>query len=163
MLEQHGVADDQVRAAEAGDLIVRKVPRHDPEDDANRAALNECGAFAPRQFDGFVGHKLFAVVGVVLVDGLAEVDLAECLLTRLAHLANDDVGELFAALCVQVGNFADHFGALFDGCGARPLVMRLLCERRRCDQLGVGNRRIVLDVLPGGRVDHCVVAHLRSP
>ena len=44
------------------------------------------------------------MVGVVLVDVGAEVDLAERLLDRLAHLAHDDLGERLAALAVQLAD-----------------------------------------------------------
>ena len=54
------------------------------------------------------------VVGVVLVDRGAEVDLAERLLDRLAHLAHDDLGEPLALLGVQLADAADERRALLD-------------------------------------------------
>ena len=56
VLEQDRVADDQVRAGEAGDLVVREVPRHDAEQHAERAAADERGALAGEQRDRLVLH-----------------------------------------------------------------------------------------------------------
>ena len=124
VLEQDRVADHQVRAGEARHLVVGVVPRHDPEQQADRAAAHERRALAVEQLDRLVGHDLRRVVGVVLVDRGAEVDLAEGLLDRLAHLARDDLRELLAALGVQLRDAGDDLRALLDARAAPPAPMR---------------------------------------
>ena len=133
MLQQDGVADQQVRAGEAGYLVVREVPRHDAEQHAERAAAHDCGAFTVEVCDRLVGEQLLCVVNVVLVDRGREVDLTECLLTWLAHLANDDVGELFATFDVQFGYAGDELGALCDAARCTP---RFVCGLSVSDCLG---------------------------
>ena len=103
VLEHDGVADDQVGAGEPGDLVVGVVPRHDPEQRPERAAPHHRGALALEELDRLLGHEPLGVVGVVLVDGGAEVDLAERVLVGLAHLPLDDLGELLTTLGVQLG------------------------------------------------------------
>ena len=49
VLQQDRVADDEVRAGEAGDLVVREVPRHDAEQHAERRAADEGRALAGEQ------------------------------------------------------------------------------------------------------------------
>ena len=92
VLQQDRVADDEVRAGEAGHLVVGEVPRHDPEQRPEGAAPHDRGAVAAEVLDRFVGHDFLGVVGVEGVDFAAEVDLHEGLLDRLAHLADDDLG-----------------------------------------------------------------------
>ena len=41
VLQQDRVAHDEVRPGESRNLVVRVVPRHDPEDHADGAATNE--------------------------------------------------------------------------------------------------------------------------
>ena len=160
VLEQDRVADHQVRAREARHLVVGEVPRHDPEQDAERAAADERRAVAVEQLDRLVGQQLRRVVGVVLVDRGAEVDLAERLLDRLAHLAHDDLGEPLALLGVQLADAADERRALLDRRRARSSSRCAASARPiASSQVVVGDRRVLLDGLAGGRVDHGVVAH----
>ena len=58
-------------------------------------------AVARQQLDRLVGEQLLGVVGVEAVDVGAEVDLAEGLLHRLAHLAHGDLGQRLAPLGVE--------------------------------------------------------------
>ena len=110
---------------EPGHLVVRVVPRHDAQQHADRTAPDQRGALAVEQLDRLVGEELLGVVGVVLVDRRAEVDLALGLVDRLAHLAVDDLGELFFALGVQLGDLADQCGAVGDRRPPRPFAVRL--------------------------------------
>ena len=119
VLEQDRVADDQVRAGEAGHLVVGEVPRHDPEQDAEGRAADQRGAVALEQVDRLVGEQLLGVVGVEVVDRLAELDLALGLLDRLAHLAHDDVRELVRAVGVEPAR----------PCGSAPPARRRSCRR----------------------------------
>ena len=73
--------------------------------------------------DRLVREDLFPVVGVEAVDVDAEVDLAERLLHRLAHLAHDDLAELLLALLVQLADAADDGGAVGDGRRAVPVLV----------------------------------------
>ena len=114
VLEQNGVADHQVRAREPRHLVVGVVPRHDPQQDPERAAADERRPLAGEQLNRLVGHELLGVVGVEAVDVDAEVDLSERLLDRLAHLAHDDLGELFPPLAVELSDPAHQGGPLGD-------------------------------------------------
>ena len=76
-LEQDRVADDQVRAGEAGHLVVGEVPGHDPDQRAHRAPPDHRCAVAGEQIDRLVREELLGPLGVVAVDVAAEIDLAE--------------------------------------------------------------------------------------
>ena len=130
-LQQDRVADDQVRRREAHDLVRREVPRHDADERSERRAADDRRAVAEDR-DRLVGHDRLGLVGVVLGDVGGEVDLAEGGLAGLAHLAHEDVGELLAALAVQLGRATQQRCALGDGRRARPLAVRLV---RGCDGL----------------------------
>jgi hypothetical protein len=54
VLEQDRVADDEVRAGEAGDLVVREVPRHDAEQHPERRAADDRRAIAREELDWLV-------------------------------------------------------------------------------------------------------------
>ena len=123
VLEQHRVADDQVGAGEPGDLVGGEVPRHDPQQHAQRAAPDDRRALTGEQRDRLVLQQLGRVVGVVAVDVGAEVHLAEGLVDGLAHLAHDDRGKLLAALAVQLADAADDRG---------PLARRRRPDHPRC-------------------------------
>ena len=75
VLEDDGVAEREVRAREPRDLVVRVVPRHDPDQHADRAAPDQGAALTVDQVDRLVGEELLGIVGVVLIDGGAEVHL----------------------------------------------------------------------------------------
>ena len=159
VLEQDRVADRQVRAREARHLVVGEVPRHDPQQDALGAAADDRRAVAVEQLDLLVGQQLGRVVGVVLVDRGAEVELAQRLLDRLAHLAHDDVGEPLALLGVELADAAHERRALLHRRGGAPLPV---CRVRAADRIAqsvVGDRLVLLDGLSGGRVHDGVVAH----
>ena len=82
---------------------------------------------SPReQLDRLVLQEVRRVVGVVPVDRRGEVDLAERLLDRLAHLAHDDLRQLLAALDVQFADAADEGRALVDRRRLRPGAVRLV-------------------------------------
>jgi hypothetical protein len=89
-----------VGGGEPRHLVIGKVPRHDPEQHTVCAAAHERRALAAQQLDRLVGHQLLRVLGVEVVDRTREVNLSERLLDRLAHLANDDLGEYLPALDV---------------------------------------------------------------
>ena len=163
VLEQDRVAGRQVRAGEARHLVVGVVPRHDPEEQADRAPADERRALALEQVDRLVGQQLHRVVGVVLVDRGAEVDLAEGLLDRLAHLARDDLRELLAALGVQLGDPGDDLRPLLDGRVAPPALPDVMGPADGGLQRVVADRVERLQRLPGRGVGHCVLdgAHAR--
>ena len=159
VLEQDRVADDQVGAGEARDLVVGVVPGHDPEQDADRAAAHERRALAVEEVDRLVGEQLLGVVGVELVDRGAELDLADRLLDRLAHLAHDDLAEPVLLLVVQLGHAPDQLRALLHRRRPRPRPVRRVRAADRVAQRVVRDRRVGLDRLPGRRVDHRILAH----
>ena len=162
MLEQDRVADDQVGPGEPRHLVVGVIPRHDPEDQPVGAAAHQRGALALQQVDRLIGQQLLGVVGVVLVDSGREVDLAQRLLDRLAHLADDDLGQLLALGGVDLGHLADHRCAVSDGGGRRPLLVARVRATDGVLEITVGDRRVLLDRLAGRRVHNCVVSHVLS-
>ena len=160
MLEDDRVADDEVRRGEAGDLVVREVPRHDPEQHPDRRAADDRRALA-EDVDRLVAGDLLGVVGVVLGDVGGEVDLAVSRRERLAHLAHDDRGEFVAALAVQLGDATDERGAL----GDRGVAPRAVGGIRLLDhgvESVVGDRRIGGEGLARRGVDDGVFGHVRS-
>jgi len=100
---------------------------------------------------------------VVLVDRGREVDLAERLLERLAHLPHDDLGELFAPLRVQPGHARDERGAVGDGRLPRPGLVRVRYRIDGFRQFGTGDGRVLGLGPAGGGIDNCVVAHAVFP
>src|SRR4051794_9905034 len=163
VLEQDRVADHQVRPGEAGDLVVGEVPGHDPEEHPVGAAADHRAALAAEQFDRLIGHQVLGVVGVEAVDFRREVDLHQGLLDRLAHLADDDFGQLPAALGVQFADLAHQRGAIGDRGGARPAPGGLIATVDRAAELVVADLRVLLDRFAGGGIDNRVSAHLRPP
>ncbi len=87
VLQQDRVADAQIWPREPRHLVVREVPRHDPQQDAERRPPDHRVALSVEQLDRLVGQQILGVVGVVLVDRGAVLDLADGVLHRLAHLA----------------------------------------------------------------------------
>ena len=163
VLQQHRVADAQIWPREPRHLVVGEVPRHDPQQDAERRPPDHRVALSVEQRDRLVGQQILGVVGVVLVDRGAELDLADGVLDRLAHLADDDLGELALALGVQLRDPSDQRGPFGDGRRARPAHRS---RRGGCDgglNLGVGGGRVFLDDLTGRRVGHCIIGHARRP
>jgi hypothetical protein len=162
VLEHDGVAQGQVGAGEPGHLILREVPRHDAQDHPDRTAHDDGAALTGEQVDRLVGQELLGVVGVELVNGGTEVDLSECLVERLAHFADHDVGQLLAAFGVQFSHAAGQSGSLRDRGGRPPLPEGL---RRRGDRrlhLSVGGGRVLAEHLAGGRISYRVHAQLSS-
>ena len=162
VLEQDGVAVDQVRAGEPGHLVVGVVPRHDPEEDTERTAAHDGRSLAVEQRDRLVRRERFGVVGVEVVDGGAELDLADGLGDRLAHLTDDDLGEVLDPLGVQLADPTHEGGPLGHGRRCRPRAVRLVRPGDGVPQRVVGDRRVGLDRLAGRRVHHCVLSHSHS-
>ena len=123
VLQDDRVADHEVRRGEARDLVVREVPRHDPEQHADRRAADDRRPLA-EDVERLVAGDLLGVVGVVLGDVGGEVDLAVGGRERLAHLAHDDRGELVATLAVQLGRRGGRAPR------ARRRACRATCGRR---------------------------------
>ena len=163
VLQQDRVADDQVRPREAGDLVVGEVPRHDPQQDAERAAADDGRPLTTEELDRLVRHQRFRIVGVELVDRRAEVDLAARLPDRLAHLGDDDLRELLPPFGVQLADAPHERGAIGDGRTLRPFPVRPVGAGDRVPQLVVGDRRVLLDRLAGRGVDNCVHARHFAP
>ncbi len=157
VLEQDRVADHEVRAGEASDLVVREVPRHDAEQHPERRAADDRRAIAREELDRLVLEEVRRVVGVVLVDRRGEVGLAERLRDRLAHLAHDELRQLLAALGVQFADAADEGRALLDRGRLRPGAVRLVGRGDRGLELGVGDGVVGLDRLAGGGVGYGIV------
>ena len=138
VLEDDRVAQHQVRRREAGDLVEGVVPRHDPEQRADRQLLHD-GLAAGERLDRLVRGEGRALVGEVVEDLAAELRLADGLAQRLAHLAGGDRAQLVLALHEELGDPVDHLGALLDR-DVLPRVVRRVGRRQRRLDLGVGRR-----------------------
>ena len=65
-------------------------------------------------------------------------------------------------LGVQFSDAADQLRAVLDRRLGAPVAHRLVGAPDRVAQLVVGDRRVLLDGLPGGRIDNGVKAHGRK-
>ena len=161
-LQQDRVADHEIRAGEACHLVVGEVPRHDPDQRADRRLADQGRPVSGKQLDWLVREQFLRAVGVEAVDVGAEVDLAERLLHRLAHLANDDLGQRLAPLRLEVRHLLDQRRTLGHRGLEAPVLVGVVSRRDRGLELLVGHVRVLLDRLAGRRVDDCVLAHLAS-
>ncbi len=129
------------------------IPNSTPE----RAAPDHRGALAEDR-ERLIGGDHVRLIRVVLGDVRREVDLAERGSERLAHLPDDDGGQLLSAFPMELGRAADDPRPLGDrklppgderrmGFGERPL------------DLGIGEAVVAGHGLPRGRVHDGVVAH----
>ncbi len=140
------------------DLVVGVVPRHDPEQRADRRLSDDRPATGGGG-DRLVGQQGRALVGVVAVDLDDELDLADRLGGGLAHLPGDQRGERGDALRVEVGDPVQRGGPIGDG-GPAPAAERALRPLDRGDDLGVGrSREGALDGTGGGVDDLVLDAH----
>ena len=160
VLQDDRVPEDEVRRGEAGDLVVREVPRHDPEEHSDRRAADDRRPLA-EDVERLVAGDLLGVVGVVLRDVGCEVDLTLRRGERLAHLADDDRGEFVAPLAVQLRDAADERCAL----GDRGVAPRAVGGIRFLDdgvESIVRDRRISGEGLACRGVDDGVFGHVHS-
>ncbi len=162
MLEEDRVADHQIRTREPRHLVVRIVPRHDPQQHALRATAYERRSLPRQQLDRFIGHQLLGIVGIEAVDVDTEVDLTERLLDRLSHLSHDDLRQSLALLAVQLTHPPNQSRSLPHRGHAGPVAMSLVRPGDRVPELLIADRRILLDGLPRRRIDHRIHAHTRS-
>jgi len=100
VLEQDRVAEHEIRRDEPGHLVAREVPRHDPEQRADRA-LGDDGVPA-LDLDRLVREQRRTVLGVVPEDIDDDADLAAALVDPLPHLQRHDPGQLVRPLLEQV-------------------------------------------------------------
>src|SRR4051812_40943734 len=153
VLEQDGVAQNQVGSGHTDHLVEGVVPRLDRQDDAERLVLDDGLALHHVDAPGFQEPR--AVRGVVLEDRRREHDLAGRLLDALAHLSGDQRGVLVAALVHQLRGPADDGGALL-GRELPPLLeggVRPLDDAVDLTRL---EERELLFLLPGVGVDRRV-------
>ena len=116
---------------------------------------------SPRISIGWSSGDPLGVVGIVLGDVGGEVDLGLRCRERLAHLADDDRGELVAPLPMQLCCSADERRALGDGGVAPGAVGGIRLLENGLERF-VGDRRIGGEGLAGRGVDDGVVGHVRS-
>src|SRR5690348_11943083 len=114
----------------------------------------------PSPASSLIGHQLLSVVRVEGVDLGGEVDLTQRLLDRLAHLADDDLGQLLAPLGMQLADAPDECRPLRNGRRTRPAAMRRVRAIDRGAQIVVADRGVLLDGLAGRGIDNLVGAHL---
>ena len=112
VLEEPCVPGRECRGGEPEDLPEREVPRHDRQDDAQRLIAGP--AAGPGRRNGLVGQCLWALLGVVLADPGALLDLGQGLGDRLAHLRHHQVGQRLLALAQPGGRVQEHRATVLD-------------------------------------------------
>ncbi len=105
MLENDRVTEHQIRCREAGDLVVREVPRHDADESADRSPVHN-RLLGPGNVESFFLEQCRTVVCIPLIDRGRELYFALGLADRLTHLQGDRSGQFVCALCVQFGGLA---------------------------------------------------------
>ncbi len=117
MLEQAHVARHQRRGGEAEDLPEGEVPGHHRQHRAERVEAHQ--ALRGVGLDRLLGEEALGVLGVVVADPGALLDLGLGLDDRLAHLAGHQLGQLALAPAQQGGGPGQTPRALGEG-GAAP-------------------------------------------
>ena len=95
MFDHHDVARHQVRGGKTHELVIRKVPRLDTKQYANRTAFDD--SVSLRSVEFFRCQEGLCVFSVVVEDGRGQLDLARTLRDQLAHFDRDEFGELLGA------------------------------------------------------------------
>lgn len=162
VLEHDGVAEDEVRGREAGDLIVGIVPRHDAEDDADALLANE-GTQPVGDLELLVSQPFGGMLGEGLGDVAGERGLADGLVERLAHLAVDYRAQLILALTEEVGRLLGQGGALGQGGGAGPRGVGLSSRGQSLLDLRVRRIRVFANDLACRRIRDSVHSLLCLP
>jgi len=136
VLEDHGVAKQQVGRRDTGSLVVREVPGLHCEDRTEGLGAND-RLDAVHGPDPFVGKQLVGVVGVVAENLVRHLHLAARLFDGLAHLQDEQIGQLIGALPEEIRSASQNGRSLLH----RKFVVRLV--------LLVGTRDHVLDCFIG--------------
>ena len=157
VLEQHGVAEHEVRRREAGDLVVREVPRHHADERTDRPAVDH-GFVRARHVEPFRLEQGRAVVGVVAVDRRGELDLAVGLADGLAHLEGDHPRQFVFALRVEIGGSAQNPGAFLGG-GRPPVEISVVGAGERRLHSCIVQGREFPDGFTGRGIDSLVLRH----
>ena len=142
VLDHDYVAGHDRRRREAGDLVVREVPRHDAHDHAEGNLAHHGGAAALVR-DFLVGTELRAVVGVVIENFNDVVDLAVAFFDGLTHLLGDNAGKLVPLVVEKRGDLAQHLCALLEALLA-PLLKGVVGGGQRLFELVVGDEVVGL-------------------
>src|ERR1700730_10857168 len=124
MLHDQRVAEHEIGAGDACELIVGEVPRLDAEEHAQRRVFDY--GFAARHLQLFGGQKRLCVVRVVLQNVGAQVDLAPRLGEQLAHLERDVLRELLALLAEDLDSILKDLFAVGQGALAPIVAVRVL-------------------------------------
>ena len=133
MFHHHRIARHQMRAGDAGKLVIGEIPRLDAEDHADRAALHMRFAIGRVERDG--REEALRILGVIGHDPRAELDFAPRLADALAHLGGHDAGEFVGARVEDFAGSRDDLRAVRIG-GVAP-----------CLEAGVGRRDLGLELL----------------
>lgn len=154
VLDDHGVAQHEVRDGEARDLIAGVVPGHDTQQGPDRAGLHDRTALT-------TGHQLLlreqcgALVRVVVEDRRAVLDLVGPLGERLAHLQPHGRGQFAGASYEPGSRSADEIRAFGDG-ALPPAEVRRLRGAQDLGDLGVGGVREGADQFTGRGIDDLI-------
>ena len=107
------IAGKDRRREEADDLPIGKIPRHHREDRTLRQPA-AFGAPAARQVPEFRLQHRRAMLGVVMQQARAFLDLGARLGNRLAHLGDGELGQLVRIGLVEIAEFRKHCGSLVE-------------------------------------------------
>ena len=137
VLDHDHIAGHQVRAGYPRQLVVREVPGLHPEDDSQRGADQHGGVVGAGGVKRLGGQETLGLLGVVVQDLGAELNLAEGFGVKLAHLQGQQPGELVGPLAQDRRGTLDDGGALSERCLA-PGLERLLRLSEQFHRLLVG-------------------------
>ena len=164
VLEQDRVADHQVRAGEAGHLVVGEVPGHDPEQDAEGAAADERRALAAEQLDRLVGHQ---------APRRCRRRSRRSSPAKSTSPSACSIGLPISRTMISASSWRRSVWSspTLRTSAARSATVEELGQLREASsaavdrgaELVVGDLRVLLDRLAGGWVDYRVGAHLSSP
>jgi hypothetical protein len=153
VLHNHGVACHQMWPRHASELVVRKVPRLDTEDDADRAALHMRVADSGMKF--YICQEALGILGVIRQNSRAELDFAPRFADSLAHFQGHGVRQRVGLLMHELRRLCDDDGPLGIALVA-PRFVAGLCRGKLGLELRVRYLIEGLDEFPVERVERLI-------
>ena len=103
VFDHHHVAGHEIGCGHPRQLVIGKVPRLDPQDHSQWGADHHGIVIGARGLKTFGRQEGLGVLGVVLENLRAELDLTQALGVELAHLEGEQPGELVQAFAKDGG------------------------------------------------------------
>ena len=157
VLQDQGVAKQQVRRCPAGDLVVGEIPRHNAQNHA-QGLLAHPGLLRALLGKLLICHELVGMLGVPGENVRNDVDLCLGPTGQLAHLAPDVFSQLLLVLLEQLRGLPQDVRALRD----RSLTPLLACSGgaiQNCIAVGIIDAVELLFFLASTWILQCKSAH----